>query len=101
MRPAPCVVSVAEHTGCAYLVCVAAPGNVPAVVDRRRVALIDQGLPTMPYEHETTAMREEEANYSGRMFGRHALAPAISPKKTIRRRCASTAINHRPHVGSI
>src|ERR1700704_3840698 len=62
MRPAPCVVSVADHTGWAHLVCVAAPGNVPAVVARRRVALIDTGLPTMPYEHDTTAMREDEAN---------------------------------------
>ena len=62
MRPAPCVVSVADHTGWAHLVCVAAPGNVPAVVARRRVALIDTSLPTMPYEHDTTAMREDEAN---------------------------------------
>jgi hypothetical protein len=62
MRPAPCVVSVADHTGWAHLVCVAAPGNVPAVVARRRVALIDTGLPTMPYEHDTTAMGEDEAN---------------------------------------
>jgi hypothetical protein len=62
MKPAPCVVSVAEHTGWAYLVCVAARGNVPAVIARRRVALIDKGLPTLPYEHETTAMREDEAN---------------------------------------
>jgi hypothetical protein len=62
MRTAPCVVSVADHTGWAHLVCVAAPGNVPAVVARRRVALIDPGLPTMPYEHGTTAMREDEAN---------------------------------------
>ncbi len=62
MRPAPCVVSVAEHTGWAYLVCVAARGHVPAVIVRRRVALIDKGLPTLPYEHETAAMREDEAN---------------------------------------
>ena len=62
MRPVPCVVSVAEHTGWAHLVCVAAHGNVPAVIERRRVALIDHGLPTMPYEHDTTAMREDEAN---------------------------------------
>src|ERR1700694_2977235 len=62
MRPVPCVVSVAEHTGWAHLVCVAAHGNVPAVIERRRVALIDQGLPTMPYEHDTSAMREDEAN---------------------------------------
>jgi hypothetical protein len=62
MRSAPCVISVADHTGWAHLVCVAAPGNVPAVVARRRVTLIDTGLPTMPYEHGTTAMREDEAN---------------------------------------
>src|SRR2546428_5849861 len=62
MRPAPCVVRVAEHTGWAHLVCVAARGHVPAVIARRRVALIDQGLPTLPYEHETTAMGEDEAN---------------------------------------
>ena len=62
MRPAPCVVSVAEHAGWAHLVCVAARGNVPAVIARRRVALIDRGLPTLPYEHDTTAMREDEAN---------------------------------------
>lgn len=62
MRRAPCVVSVAEHTGWAHLVCVAARGSVPAVVARRRVTLIDQGLPTLPYEHETTAMREDQAN---------------------------------------
>jgi hypothetical protein len=62
MRPAPCVVSVAEHTGWAHLVCVAARGHVPAVIERRRVALIDKDLPTMPYEHDTTAMREDEGN---------------------------------------
>jgi hypothetical protein len=62
MRPVPCVVSVAEHTGWAHLVCVAAHGNVPAVIARRRVVLIDQGLSSLPYEHETTAMGEDEAN---------------------------------------
>ena len=59
---APCVVSVAEHTGWAHLVCVAARDNVPAVIERRRVTLIDAGLPTQPYEHDSTAMRETEAN---------------------------------------
>ena len=62
MRPAPCVVSVADHAGWAHLVCVAARGNVPAVIARRRVALIDQGLPTLPYEHETAVLTEDEAN---------------------------------------
>ena len=62
MRAEPCVVSVAEHTGWAHLVCVVARGNVPAVIARRRVTLIEKGLPTMPYEHDTTAMREGEAD---------------------------------------
>jgi hypothetical protein len=44
------------------MVCVSAPGNVPAVVERRRVTLIDAGLPTLPYHHESLAMREDEAN---------------------------------------
>jgi hypothetical protein len=56
------VVSVAEHTGWAHLVCVAAPGRVAAVIARRRVTLIDSGLPTQPYEHDSTAMPEDDAN---------------------------------------
>lgn len=62
MKRTPCVVSVAEHTGWAHFVCVAARGNVPAVIERRRVRLIDQGLPTQPYEHDSRAMREDDAN---------------------------------------
>jgi hypothetical protein len=62
MRQAPCVVSAAEHAGWAHIVCVAAPGSVPAVVERRRVTLIGEGLPTMPYHHDSIGMREDEAN---------------------------------------
>jgi hypothetical protein len=62
MKPAPCVVSAAEHAGWAHFVSVAAPGGTPAVVERRRVALIGKGLPTMPYHHESIGMAEDEAN---------------------------------------
>lgn len=62
MTRAPCVVSVAEHAGWAHLVCVAARDQQPAVIERRRVALIDKGLPTQPYHHESLTMREDEAN---------------------------------------
>jgi len=41
MKLTPCVISVADHAGWAHVVCVAAPGHVPAVVERRRVMLID------------------------------------------------------------
>ena len=62
MKGAPCVVSVAEHSGWAHLVCVAASGPVPAVIARRRVTLIDPGLPKMPYEHESVGMTEGQGN---------------------------------------
>ena len=57
-----CVVSAAEHAGWAHFVCVAARDNVPAVIDRRRVTLIEAGLPRMPYHHDTIGMPEDEAN---------------------------------------
>src|SRR5262249_38555716 len=60
-RP-PCVVSVAEHTGWAHLLCVAEQNGVPAVILRRRVVLLDPGLPTQPYEHDSRALPEREAN---------------------------------------
>jgi hypothetical protein len=62
MRPAPMVISVADHAGWAHVVCVAAPGDRPAVVERRRVVTIDSGWPTMPYHHESLGMAVEEAN---------------------------------------
>src|SRR3954451_11163908 len=63
MRRAPCVVGVSEHTGWAHLVCVASGGgNIPAVIARRRMTLIDAGLPTLPDEHDSRAMTEDAAN---------------------------------------
>jgi hypothetical protein len=62
MKPTSCVISVADHAGWAHVVCVAAPGRVPAVVERRRVTLIDAGLPTLPYHHESLGMRVDDAN---------------------------------------
>ncbi len=62
MKAAPCVISAADHCGWAHVLCVAAPGGSPAVVDRRRVTLIDEGLPAMPYHHETLRMEVREAD---------------------------------------
>ena len=59
---APCVLSVAEHTGWAYVICVAARDGIPAVIERRKVTLIDAGMPTQPYEHDSRALREDEAD---------------------------------------
>ncbi|HZR24971.1 MAG TPA: hypothetical protein VFA59_15365 [Vicinamibacterales bacterium] len=58
----PCVIGVAEHAGWAHVVCAAFSNGVPVVVDRRRVTLIDEGLPTMPYHHETLKMSVADAD---------------------------------------
>ena len=62
MRSTRCVISVADHAGWAHFVCVAPESNVPAVIERRRVATIGDGLPTMPYHHEALGLPDDEAN---------------------------------------
>lgn len=56
------MVSVVEHAGWAHLVCVATADCRPTVIERRRVTLIDAGVPTQPYHHDSLGMREGEAN---------------------------------------
>ena len=55
------IVGVADHSGWAHLVSVAMVNGKPALVDRRRVELIEDGVPTQPYHHETLTMKEADA----------------------------------------
>src|SRR5258706_14628651 len=55
------VAGVADHSGWAILVSVSSKDGSPQVVDRRRVELIEPGLPKQPYEHETAGMNAAEA----------------------------------------
>jgi hypothetical protein len=61
VRHTPSILAVADHTGWAHVVSVSARERRPFVVTRRRIALIDRGLPTQPFEHDTMAMRPDEA----------------------------------------
>ena len=61
MNRTPSILAVSEHTGWAHVLCVSARDRRPFVITRRRIALIDSGLPTQPYEHETRALRPDEA----------------------------------------
>jgi hypothetical protein len=61
VKTAPVVVGVADHNGWAILVSAAAINGEPIVVDRRRVRLIEKGVPTQPYHHETLALCDAEA----------------------------------------
>lgn len=47
------VLGVADHSGWAVCVTVAAIRGVPVIVDRRRVELIEPGIPSQPYHHDT------------------------------------------------
>jgi hypothetical protein len=62
MTRTPCVLSVADHAGWAYVVGVAAAGHRPAVVERRTVTLIEAGLPTLPYHHESLRLQVDAAD---------------------------------------
>jgi hypothetical protein len=52
----PVVVGVADHGGWAILVTVALVNGEPSVIDRRRVSLIEDGIPTQPYHHDTVTL---------------------------------------------
>ena len=54
------VLGVADHNGWAECVTVAASRGVPVVVDRQRLELIEPGIPSMPYHHETLKMPRPE-----------------------------------------
>lgn len=58
MKPKPVVVGAADHGGWAILMTVTSDG---ALLDRRRVELVDEGLPTMPHHHEGQKLPLPEA----------------------------------------
>ena len=60
-RVRPVVVGVGDHNGWAILVSAAAVNGRPTVIDRRRVPLVERGVPNQPYHHETLALTGAEA----------------------------------------
>ena len=57
----PVVVGVADHGGWAILVSAAAVNGEPTVIDRRRVSLIEKGVPSQPYHHDTLALGDDKS----------------------------------------
>lgn len=55
------VLGVADHGGWAICVTVAASRGAPAIVDRRRIQLIEPGVPSQPYHHDTVRMARAAA----------------------------------------
>ena len=54
-------VGISAHSGWAVLVSVAQADGELTIIDRRRVELIDAGLPNQPYHHECTELPPDEA----------------------------------------
>ena len=61
VRAKPVAVGVAEHAGWAVLISAGAGKGEPVVVDKRRVRLIEDGVPTQPYHHETLSLPDRAA----------------------------------------
>ena len=79
----PVVIGVADHSGWVVLVSVAAVNGKPAVVDRRRVELIEKGVPSQPYHHETLSLSDADAERMLRQVRRSIAA------------CTATAFDRR------
>jgi hypothetical protein len=98
----PVVVGVADHSGWAFLVTAAAVHGEPTVVDRRRVRLIEKGVPNQPYEHDTRALSDAESEQLLRQVKRSiaectALAfDHLSADLSPRYRVAAIAIRQPP-----
>jgi hypothetical protein len=53
----PAVVGVSDHAGWAVLITATPDGDV---VDRRRITLVDGGLPVMPHHHDAQGLPADE-----------------------------------------
>jgi hypothetical protein len=53
-----CIIGVSDHGGWAVLVTVARDGTL---LDRRRVELVDEGLPKLPHHHDAQGLPVDEA----------------------------------------
>ena len=95
-------VGVADHNGWAILVSAAAVNGRPVVVDRRRVPLIEKGVPSQPYHHETLALPGADAEQLLRRVRKSVAACTtqafdhLSADLSPRYRVSSIAIRHPP-----
>ena len=58
MAASGCAIGVSDHGGWAVLVTVAPDGSL---LDRRRIELVDEGLPKLPHHHDAQGLPVDEA----------------------------------------
>lgn len=86
------MIGVSDHGGWAILVSAAAADGEPAVIDRRRVPIIDPGVPTQPYHHDTLAMPDAD---SERLLQRVKTSIAVCTARAFERLSADLEPRHR------
>ena len=90
MSVADAVIGASDHYARAELVALEVRGAAPVFVDRRRVALIDEDLPSAPYHHEALELELETAidlvNRVKRSVARYASAAISTMLATYRAR---------------
>jgi hypothetical protein len=91
------IVGVADHSGWAVLVSVAGDGTF---LDRRRVELLDAGLPTLPHHHECQGLPLEQAlalvERVRRSAERHAKASLDAVAAALPAEVRGIALRERP-----
>lgn len=96
-------VGVSDHNGWAVFVTGAAQGTEPVVVDRRRVELIEEDLPKMPYEHETLELdsrRAEQLVKEVRESAEHCAERALSVlRSAVKEEIAALVLREPPLPG--
>ena len=86
---------IAPHNGWSNFVTVAIRKGSPVILDRRRVELLDPGLPTQPYHHETVGMNSVEGEELVQRVRTSAIHCAEGALKQLLSKHAITAIGMR------
>ena len=88
MSAAEAVIGASDHYARAELVTLAVVDATPVLLDRRRVELIDKGLPSAPYHHEALELDIDAAidlvNRVSRSVAEHANAAISTMMATYR-----------------
>lgn len=86
------VAGIADHAGWAVVVCVA-NGEI---IDRRRIELLEPGLPRMPYHHDAQGLPADEAEALIERVRRSAALYAAKALATLPANLQAIAIRKRP-----
>jgi hypothetical protein len=92
MSKAKAVAGIADHAGWAVVVCVA---NGEAI-DRRRIELLEPGLPSMPYHHNAQGLPADEAEALIARVRRSAALHAANALAALPANVHAIAIRKRP-----